>query len=132
LIDRQDDPLTARQLEVIELVVRGLPNKEVAARLGIKRRAVEATLTRIYEKLGVDSRSGLIAFALSERGFGLALAQRPTPPSAIDALGARALVVCDGVSASAEPALASQAAADAALALRPLAGPYAQTLFAVR
>ena len=67
--------------------MRGLPNKEIAARLGIKRRAVEATLTRTYERLRVDSRSALIALVLSERGFGLALAQRAARPSAIGALG---------------------------------------------
>ncbi|MDP9245847.1 MAG: helix-turn-helix transcriptional regulator [Chloroflexota bacterium] len=71
--------LTDRQLEVVDLVARGRPNKEVPARLGVTRRAVEALLTRIYEKLTVDNRAGLIAFVLSEAGVGLRGARRTAP-----------------------------------------------------
>ena len=78
--------LTDRQLEVVGLVARGLPNKEVAARLGVSERAVEATLTRIYEKLDVANRSALIALALSETGFGLTVARRNALPSPMGAL----------------------------------------------
>jgi len=87
--DRRPDrrPLTDRQLEVVGFVARGHPNKEIAARLGISTRGVEAVLTRVYEKLGVANRSALIAVALSEAGFGLAVAQRPSPPSPVGALG---------------------------------------------
>lgn len=53
---------------------------------------------------------------ISDRGLRRERNEDAVALAAIDALGARALVVCDGVSASAEPALASQAAADAALA----------------
>lgn len=79
--------LTGRQLEVVGLVARGHPNKVVAARLGISTRGVEAILTRVYEKLQVDSRGALIALALSEAGFGLAVAQRASPASPVGALG---------------------------------------------
>ena len=77
--------LTERQLEIVGLVARGLPNKELAARLGVSERAIEATLTRIYEKLDVANRSALIAFALSEAGFGLMVARRRSPPSPVGA-----------------------------------------------
>ena len=80
--------LTDRQLEVVGLVARGLPNKELAARLGVSERAVEATLTRIYEKLDVANRSALIALALSEAGFGLTIARRSALPSPMGALTA--------------------------------------------
>ena len=80
-------PLTEHQLEVIGLVARGLPNKEIAARLGISTRGVEAILTRVYERLDLDSRSALIALALSEAGFGLALTQRASPATEVGALG---------------------------------------------
>jgi serine/threonine protein phosphatase PrpC len=53
---------------------------------------------------------------ISDRGLRRERNEDAIALAAIEALGARALVVCDGVSASAEPALASQAAADAALA----------------
>jgi DNA-binding CsgD family transcriptional regulator len=80
--------LTERQLEVIRLVARGLANKQIASVLSISERAVEATLTRVYERLDVASRSGLIALALSEAGFGLAVARRTHHPSEVGALGA--------------------------------------------
>lgn len=82
--------LTERQLQVVRLVARGEANKQIAAALAISERAVEAMLTRVYERLGVASRSGLIAVALSEAGFGLAIDRRPADPSAVGALGARA------------------------------------------
>jgi DNA-binding CsgD family transcriptional regulator len=80
-------PLTERQLEVVQLVARGLANKQIAAALAISERAVEATLTRVYERLDVASRSALIALALSEAGFGLAIARRTVRPSEVGALG---------------------------------------------
>lgn len=79
--------LTERQLEVVQLVARGLANKQIAAALAISERAVEAILTRLYERLDVAGRSALIALALSEAGFGLAIARRTSSPSELGALG---------------------------------------------
>jgi DNA-binding CsgD family transcriptional regulator len=56
-----NDDLTAREREVGELVAAGLSNKEVAARLFVSVRTVEATLSRLYGKLGVRSRTELAA-----------------------------------------------------------------------
>jgi DNA-binding CsgD family transcriptional regulator len=56
-----DDELTARELEIGKLVASGLTNKEVAARLFVSVRTVEATLSRLYRKLGVRSRTELAA-----------------------------------------------------------------------
>ncbi|MGD0272839.1 MAG: AAA family ATPase [Gaiellaceae bacterium] len=53
--------LTATEEGVARLVAQGLSNKEVAARLFITVRTVEATLTRVYAKLGLRSRSELAA-----------------------------------------------------------------------
>ena len=80
--------LTERQLEVVRLVTRGFANKQIAAALRISERAVEATLTRVYERLNVANRSALIALALSEAGFGLAVVRRTPRPSELGALGA--------------------------------------------
>lgn len=79
--------LTERQLEVVRLVARGLANKQIAAALAISERAVEGILTRVYDRLDVASRSALIALALSEAGFGLAIARRTSPPSGLGTLG---------------------------------------------
>lgn len=51
--------LTATESRVAELVAEGLANKDVAARLFITVRAVEANLSRVYAKLGVRSRTEL-------------------------------------------------------------------------
>jgi DNA-binding CsgD family transcriptional regulator len=51
--------LTETERRIAELVAGGLSNKEVAARLFITVRTVESTLSRVYEKLGVRSRTEL-------------------------------------------------------------------------
>jgi DNA-binding CsgD family transcriptional regulator len=48
--------LTRAELEVVQHVAEGLGNKEVAARLFVSPRTVQAHLTHIYTKLGLTSR----------------------------------------------------------------------------
>ncbi|MEY2568885.1 MAG: hypothetical protein QOE35_3414 [Actinomycetota bacterium] len=48
--------LTPAELDVVRLVADGLPNKEIAARLFISPRTVQAHLTHVYAKVGVSSR----------------------------------------------------------------------------
>lgn len=60
--------LTPRELDVLRLVARGLTNKEIAARLGVKERTVEFHLTNILRKLGVTSRVEAAVWA-KERGL---------------------------------------------------------------
>jgi NarL family two-component system response regulator LiaR len=48
--------LTKRETDVFNLVKNKLPNKEIAARLGINLRTVENILYAIYDKIGVRSR----------------------------------------------------------------------------
>jgi DNA-binding NarL/FixJ family response regulator len=59
--------LTPREVELVELVGRGLRNKEIAARLGIGEGTVKVHLHRIYDKLGVTSRVGLANHARDKR-----------------------------------------------------------------
>jgi DNA-binding CsgD family transcriptional regulator len=51
--------LTGAEDRIARLVAAGLSNKEVAARLYVTVSTVEATLTRVYAKLGLTSRSQL-------------------------------------------------------------------------
>ena len=51
--------LTETERRVAELVVEGRSNKEVAAKLFVTVKAVEANLSRIYAKLGIRSRTEL-------------------------------------------------------------------------
>lgn len=48
--------LTAREMEVLCLVSRGLSNQQIARKLSLSVRTIEAHLTHIYNKLGVGSR----------------------------------------------------------------------------
>ena len=48
--------LTRAELDVARLVSEGLGNKDVAARLFVSPRTVQAHLTHIYAKLGLSSR----------------------------------------------------------------------------
>jgi DNA-binding NarL/FixJ family response regulator len=51
------EPLTPREREVLGRVAEGLANKEIAARLGISEKTVKAHVTRVLDKLGVQSRT---------------------------------------------------------------------------
>ncbi len=51
--------LTAREREVAALVAVGCVNKQVADRLGMAQRTVEAHLRSIFAKLGVDRRAAV-------------------------------------------------------------------------
>ena len=54
--DRAADQLSARELDVVKLVARGLQNKEVARELAITEGTVKMHLHTIYRKLNVRSR----------------------------------------------------------------------------
>jgi len=54
------DGLTATEARVAELVASGLSNKAVADQLFVSVRTVETNLTRIYQKLGLSSRTQLV------------------------------------------------------------------------
>jgi DNA-binding CsgD family transcriptional regulator len=55
----QVEGLTETELRVARLVADGRSNKEVAAELFVSVRAVEANLSRVYAKLGIESRTEL-------------------------------------------------------------------------
>ena len=57
--------LTPREKEVMELIVAGMHNKEVADKLAISIRTVEVHKARIMAKLGVDGVSGLVRLSLA-------------------------------------------------------------------
>ena len=56
--------LSPRELEVLKLVAQGLTNAQVAERLFLSPRTVNAHLNSIYHKLGVGSRSAATRFAV--------------------------------------------------------------------
>ncbi|MBZ5729212.1 MAG: response regulator transcription factor [Acidobacteriia bacterium] len=61
--------LTARELQVMELVERGMRNKDIAASLGIRTGTVKIHLKHIFEKTGIHGRYGLALSGLKEKGL---------------------------------------------------------------
>jgi DNA-binding CsgD family transcriptional regulator len=53
-------PLTPREREVLDWVAAGKTNRDIAAILGASPRTVEKHLERIYEKLGVETRTAAV------------------------------------------------------------------------
>jgi DNA-binding NarL/FixJ family response regulator len=62
--------LTPRETEVLDLLLDGLPQNEIAARLVISPKTASTHLQRILTKLGAHSRAQAVAIALRERGRG--------------------------------------------------------------
>ena len=56
---RQLPSLSLREREVAELVAAGLRNRDIAERMGIAEKTVKTHLTRVYQRLGVATRSEL-------------------------------------------------------------------------
>lgn len=58
--------ITPRELEVIDLLVRGMTNQEIADGLFITRRTATTHVSNILNKLGLDSRTAIVAWAVRE------------------------------------------------------------------
>ena len=54
---RPFEELTARELDVLRLVARGLSNKQIAWRLAISEKTVKAHMTSIFGRIGVADRT---------------------------------------------------------------------------
>ena len=62
------EPLTAREMEVIQLMAQGLANKQIALALGISEHTVKFHLSSLYAKLNSTSRTEAV-----KRGIELGL-----------------------------------------------------------
>src|SRR5262249_26877919 len=63
-LDGVDEPLTAREREVLSLLADGLPNKAIAGRLGISDQTVKAHVAAICGKLGALNRTDAVRRAI--------------------------------------------------------------------
>ncbi|MGM7442478.1 helix-turn-helix domain-containing protein, partial [Streptomyces tunisiensis] len=61
------DGLASMERQVAALVMEGATNREIAGRLFISVKTVEATLTRVYRKLGIRSRVDIVRLAAGRR-----------------------------------------------------------------
>jgi DNA-binding NarL/FixJ family response regulator len=62
------EPLTPRETQVLELVADGLPNKAIAAALGVSDETVKFHLASVFGKLGASNRTDAVRRAL-KRGL---------------------------------------------------------------
>jgi DNA-binding NarL/FixJ family response regulator len=63
-----EESLSAREIEVLQLVAKGNSNKEIGKALHISTATVKTHLIHIYNKLGVDDRTAAVTSAL-EKGI---------------------------------------------------------------
>jgi DNA-binding NarL/FixJ family response regulator len=73
-------PLTAREREIVQFILGGLSNKEIASRMAISHATVKTHLTSVFRKLSVRDRTQLVvlfhaqpSLASGRRRFGPAL-----------------------------------------------------------
>ena len=66
--------LTEREREVVELLIQGLTNKEIAGRMNISPNTVRAFIRMVMGKLGVSTRSGIVGIVF--RGIYTAINHR--------------------------------------------------------
>jgi len=67
LIQDDDDLLTEREVEVLDLLSRGMSYKEMAGILECKVSTIQTHIKRIYKKLGVHSRAEAVFEAMALR-----------------------------------------------------------------
>jgi len=62
--DTTFSPLTNREMEILELIIEGLSNKQIAMRLGISQQTVKNHVTSILAKLNRSDRTQAAIYAL--------------------------------------------------------------------
>ena len=58
------EPLTARELQVLQMLASGLANKEIASRLSVSEHTVKFHVASILGKLGAESRTEAVAIGI--------------------------------------------------------------------
>jgi DNA-binding NarL/FixJ family response regulator len=65
-VDVQQDPLTARERQVLQLVAEGRTTKEIAQLINVGAKTAESYRARIMQKLGIHHTAGLVRYAIRQ------------------------------------------------------------------
>lgn len=65
-----DAALSARETQVLDLLVKGLRNKEIADKLGVSTKSVDTYRSRIMEKTGCTNMAALVQYAIKTGRMG--------------------------------------------------------------
>lgn len=60
---RVKDTLSVRELQVLQLVAKGLANKQIGRALGISERTVKVHVTHVFRRIGVTDRTSAAMWA---------------------------------------------------------------------
>lgn len=66
-LESQSERLTAREIEVVACIVKGLDNQSIAQALCISEKTVKNHLTHIFNKLNVRNRTQTLIYALQHK-----------------------------------------------------------------
>jgi DNA-binding NarL/FixJ family response regulator len=67
VLPRAERGLTKREQEIVDLLLRGQSNKEIASQLGVSDQTIKNQLTTLYRKMDVSSRLELVVKAVNQR-----------------------------------------------------------------
>jgi DNA-binding CsgD family transcriptional regulator len=59
---REDLGITPRELEILELIARGMSNREIAEKLFVSENTVKTHSSRVFDKLGAKRRTQAVQF----------------------------------------------------------------------
>jgi two-component system nitrate/nitrite response regulator NarL len=59
--------LSPREKQIVDALLAGCTNKEVAQQLGVSDQTIKNQLTTLYKKVGVTSRLELVLWAMARR-----------------------------------------------------------------
>ena len=63
----ESDKLSAREIEVLRLIGRGMSNAEIARELYLSEKTVKNHLTNIFRKIQVSDRTQAVLFAIKHK-----------------------------------------------------------------
>jgi len=63
---KKNNQLSSREMEVLQLIAEGMPNKQVAAELGVSFKTVDKHRQHLMGKLNIHDVAGLTRYAIAE------------------------------------------------------------------